>query len=110
MSVAFPTGFYLTKDSDVSSSANVRHTVMDDGSLRTQELGSAVYDTIRCVLPFVSQSDYQTFRTFFVTNRAEDITMTLDGLSYIGRITSDLRTRKQGSWYRIEFDYYATTV
>ncbi len=110
MSVAFPSQYYLTKESSVEVSTNETHDVMDDGALRSRILGSTIYESIRCVLPYLSQADYLSFKTFVTSNRGTDITMTLDGASYTGRITSGLSVQKRGGWFRVSFVYYASAA
>lgn len=107
MSVAFPTGYYLTKSSTFEIDSGVVHDRMDDGSMRARVLADSVYSTIRCVVPMLTQSEANTLVDFFATNRAEEITMTVDGVAYIGRITSSVQKTMRGNRYGITFDYYA---
>jgi len=109
MSVAFPAGYYLTKESTATVHRNVATDRMDDGSMHVRLLGSESYDTIRCVLPYLSQVEYLSFKAWFLSARADEVTMVLDGQSYTGYIASDLSVTRNGGYFRAAFDYYAST-
>lgn len=110
MSVAFPAGYALTKETSIEVLTNTVFDRMDDGALRSRVLGADLHEEISCVIPYVTQSEYITFREFVKTNRGVDITITLDGTNYIGQITSGLTVRRRGSYFRISFTYYAKEV
>lgn len=110
MSVAFPTTYRLTKQSTIEVADNVLHDRMDDGTLHSRKLGDNTHETVRCEVAALSQTDYVSLKAFVKANRTNDITMTLDGLNYTGRITSNLRIQKRGGWFFAVFDYYATTA
>lgn len=107
MSVAFPTGYYLTKDTNFDVDLGVSRDPLDDGSLQIRILSETPYSTISCRLPLLTQSEANTLMTFLQTNRATDITMTIDGVNYIGQIASNIQKTMRGNRYNIAFDYYA---
>ena len=42
-----------------------------------------------------------------MNNRGEEITMTVDSVDFIGRVTSNVAKTMRGNRYNISFDYYA---
>lgn len=107
MSVAFPAGYYLTKRTEFDIDLGVENDQLDNGTLQQRVLSEDVYSTIACTLPVLTRNEVDTLTAFLQTNRTEDITMTVDGVNYIGKIVSNLRKSMIGNRFNIEFDYRA---
>jgi len=108
MSVPFPSTYPIAKRSSIDVLDNIAHDYMDDGTLHSRKLGELTHERIRCEIAALSQVDYISLKAFIKANRASDISMTLDGQNYVGRVTSGVRVIKRGAWFEASFDYYAT--
>jgi hypothetical protein len=110
MSVAFPSGYNLERSSVFTRDNNVRVDFMDDGSQRVRVLGPDQWTTIECQFAYLTQSEKDTLVTFANTNRAEQITWTIDGTDYIGRIISPVQENMTGNRYSVSFTFRAKEV
>lgn len=107
MAVAFPAGYSPVRSIDIADRLNVHWEEMDDGDAAGQVLGTTGYSDYPITLQWLTQAEMQTIRSFVLTNQAEDITWTIDGIDFIGNITSDLDRTMNGNVWSLSFTYHA---
>lgn len=112
MAVAFPAALagQLERSSPFENDNNVKTDMLDDGEPRQRVLGTDVYDDIRCHFKSLPAADYATLRTFLITNRTEEVTWTIDGVNYSGRLKGRIRKHMVGPLFNVSFTYYAKEV
>lgn len=110
MSVAFPSGYTVTRDSDFDVDLGTVQDQLDDGSIQTRVLADTVYNTIRCKFTLLTLAETDTLTEFLRTNRGEEITMTIDSVDYIGTLGSRYQKTMTGNLFNISFDYRAKKV
>jgi len=109
MSVAFPSGYRIGRDTPVTDHLNETDDTMDDGTLLIRVLGDP-YTDIGLRIKMMTRAEMQVLLAFIKTNRAEEVTATIDGIDYIGRLRGPLRRTMTGIYYNMEFDYRAREV
>jgi len=105
MSVAFPSGYNLERSTTIERDNNVSVDVMSDGSQRVRVTGSDAWVTVGARFRYLTQAEKDTLVAFINTNRAEEITWTIDGVSYIGRVISGVQETMTGNRFNIQFTY-----
>lgn len=106
MALAFPPGYHISRDSPIDEDPNTSLIEMDDGSIHEQILGEP-FTTIQVSLGYMTQAEMQTLLAFIRSARGIDVTWTIDGIDYIGRIRGPIRRTMTGITYNVSFGYRA---
>jgi hypothetical protein len=80
---------------------------MDDGTEHVRVLGATDYTVIDARLEYLTVTQMTAITTFLKTNRAEEITWTIDGIDYIGRVVGSVGRSMVGNLYNVDFRYRA---
>lgn len=102
MSVAFPSGYYMERTSVIDVDLNSESDQMSDGEVQTRIMGD-VFFNIRYEVKSLSRTDMYTLGDFWIDNRGEEITITIDTVDYIGRIVSNVKQTMTGSLFNLAF-------
>lgn len=105
--VAFPAGFYLTRESGFDHHPSEALDILTDGTPRSRTLTTKKFVTITCKVEHLFTAQKDVLEAFILANSANDITMTVDGIDYIGRIQGGHKATMTGVLHNISFSYYA---
>ncbi|MEM1189947.1 MAG: hypothetical protein AAGI72_15550 [Pseudomonadota bacterium] len=78
--------FELGSKTIVERSSQVRFDEAVDGTLRTIDRGATTYRQISCVVEALDDTDAESLEVFLDTNETMDIDVTVNGVSYRGRL------------------------
>jgi len=107
MSSAFPSGYEPERKIRIEDDDGMEWDFMSDHSPRGRELSDTTWTTIPLTIGWLTLTECQTILDFIATNKATDVTMTIDGYDYIGKIISKKTRTMEGNWYSVDFTYYA---
>lgn len=107
MAVAFPASYNLSRSTRITDDLNTTSDIMDDGTEHVRVLGAKDYSVIDARLEYLTASQMTTIVSFLKTNRAEEITWTIDGIDYIGRVVGNVGRSMVGNLYNVDFRYRA---
>lgn len=111
MAVAFPSGYYIERSSKTDIDLGVQHDQLYDGTDLSQQRSSTEWHTFDCAIGALTLAEFNEILLFIRVNKMRsDITWTIDGIDYIGKIRGPVRRSFQGARYRIAFVYYAKEV
>jgi hypothetical protein len=108
--VAFPSGYNLARDSGFRNASTEQFDVMSDGAPRSRRVTSKRYVSIACRFGALYRAEKDALELFIVTNAANTITWTIDGINYSGRIIGDHSTTMSGILFNLSFDFYGEIV
>lgn len=107
MAVAFPASYNLSRSTRITDDLNTTSDIMDDGTEHVRVLGATDYTVIDARLEYLTSTQMTTITTFLKTNRAEEITWTIDGIDYIGRVVGGVSRSMVGNLFNVDFRYRA---
>ena len=107
MSVEFISGYYPARSISIADNLGMEWTEMSDNSVRGIEVSTVAYTEIPCSFPALTESEMIALVEFLQTNKAEEITWDLDGISYIGHLRGPVTRTMTGNRYTVAFTYYA---
>ena len=108
--VAFPSGYNLSRSSTVKFHQNVIVDKMSDGTPRTRTVTGGAFVTWSCVFEYLTATERAILLIFILVNAGNTITWTIDSINYSGVIVSDYTETMTGPLYSIAFEYYAQVV
>lgn len=109
MSVSFPAGYIISRDTTIVDSLATTNDELDDGTLLVRVLGQK-FAQASLRITMMTRSEMLTLLTFINTNRANEVTMEIDGINYVGRITGPVTRTMTGIRYNLAFEYRAREV
>jgi len=107
MSVAFPSGYALSRKTTFARDPSIAVDYLEDGTPRTREIGGVAWVVIQCEIEYITKAERDTLTAFLFSNRSSEITWTIDGTSYTGRIISGVEEKITGNRYSLSFTYRA---
>lgn len=107
---AFPTGFYLDRSTTFRHHPTESIDMMSDGAPRSRTLTTSRYVTISCEFSFLTADEKATLESFLLSNQANTITWTIDGVDYSGRFVGGHSVTMTGPLFSVSFTYYAMIV
>jgi len=110
MAVAFTPTTIIQRTSQFSHDFNVHLDEMDDGEMRSRSFGNEEFVSINCHFKFMTKTERNTLMTFLKTNKAEEITWTIDSIDYSGFFKSKFKQSFVGDLYNISIIYRAKEV
>lgn len=102
MSVAFPSGYIMERTAPITIDLNKESDRMSDGTTQSRVMGD-IYEDIAYKVTNLYLSEKTTLVDFWKTNRAEQITFTIDSIDYIGSITSNITLTMNGSLFNLAY-------
>jgi hypothetical protein len=108
--VAFISGYNLSRSSTFSHKPSTAVDIMSDGTPRTRTMTPEDFVTVSCLFEYLTSTESSTLRTWLLTNAANTITWTIDGINYSGVIVGGHSATMTGPLFSISFDYYAQIV
>jgi len=107
MSVAFLSGYYPDRSIVIVDDVGMQWTEMSDNSIRGIEVSTVARTEIPCSFSALTEAEMIALVEFLETNKAEEITWDLDGISYIGHLRGPVTRTMTGNRYTVAFTYYA---
>ena len=108
--VAFPTGYNLSRASQFRFHSSTAVDFMSDGTPRQRTLRSNAYVTVSCLFEYLTSTERGLLLIFILLNAGNTITWTIDGINYSGVIVGDYSETMTGPLYSVAFEYYAQIV
>lgn len=110
MSIPFPAGIYLDRETAFRYSSPVRSTERG-GHLQKNKFSDTTRTRIDCRLSGLIESEKNTLVNFLIDNdSATDITWTIDSIDWIGGFVGDFHVSMQGSLFTVRMNYSAKRV
>lgn len=107
MAVAFPSSYNLSRSTRITDDLNTTSDIMDDGTEHVRVLGATDYTLIDARLEYLTAAQMTEITSFLKTNRAEEITWTIDGIDYIGKVSGAVSRSMVGNLFNVDFRYRA---
>ncbi len=108
--VAFPSGYNLSRSSTFKFHSAAAVDIMSDGTPRTRTLRSSAFVTVSCLFEYLTAAERGYLLLFVLINAGNTITWTIDGINYSGVIVGDFSETMTGPLYSVSFEYYAQIV
>lgn len=108
--VAFPTGYYLSRASVFKHAQSAAVDIMSDGTPRTRTLTASYFVTVSCLFEHLTAGEAGLLRAWLVVNAANTITWTIDSLNLSGVIVGGHSATMTGPLFSVSFEYYAQVL
>lgn len=109
--VAFPTsiGDKMLRDTPIAVDQGIESDIVAGGESRERVLTADSWALIPCRFPVLTSSEKDTLVTFLTTNKLNDITWTIDGIDFSGKLwRGRYESQRVGaSYYSVFFEYRA---
>jgi hypothetical protein len=108
--VAFPSGYNLSRSSTFRHHPAAAVDVMSDGTPRARTLTTGRFVTVSCLFEYLTLTEMQILLLFLLVNEGNTVTWTIDGISYSGMVTNGQQRTMTGPLFSVTFEYYAQIV
>ena len=108
--VAFPSGYNLSRSSTFRHSAAAAVDIMSDGTPRSRTLTTGRFVTVSCLFEYLTADETTYLVSWLTTNEGNTVTWTIDGVNYSGMIIGGQQRTMTGPLFSVSFEYYAQII
>lgn len=108
--VAFIGGYNLSRSTTFRHTPRAAVDIMNDGTPQQRLMSTEAFLTISCLFEYLTATEKLILEIFLLTNAANTITWTIDGVNYSGVFLGGHSVTMTGPLFNVSFDYYAQIV